>query len=227
MTRFIPHPDVLRRVPPLAWLTDEQAAKVLPSIQYRSYPSRTMILRAGDCADGLHILLAGSVLLLHETSAGREFCAATLGPNEFFGELGLFDHGPYSASVQARTSCEVAFVPAAIAVECLESNTRAAMCMLRKLVTRLNQAHGTMAKLALLTVGQRVAHLILENSEDVGGECVVSVGSEQMASMAGASREMVSRVTRTLIDTRIVQRHKRKLVVIDREALNALAMEAA
>ncbi len=97
------------------------------------------------------------------------------------------------------------------------------MCMLRKLVARLNQAQSTMAKLALLPVGQRVAHLILENSENVGGVYVVSVGAEQMACMAGASREMVSRVTRTLIDTRIVERHKRKLIVIDRAALNAMA----
>jgi CRP/FNR family cyclic AMP-dependent transcriptional regulator len=226
MTRFVARPEVLRRVPPLAWLTDDEVAKVLPHVQHRSYPCRAMILHAGKRADGLYILLAGTVLLRHETSAGREFCAATLGPNDFFGELALFDQRPYPVSIQAKARCEAAFVPAAIALECLEANSRATMCMLRKVVGRLNDAYSTMAKLALLNVGQRVAHLILENSEDVGGECVVSVGSEQMASMAGASREMVSRVTRTLIDTRIVERHKRKLVVLDREALNALA-EAA
>lgn len=223
MTRFTPDPKVLRRLPPFSWLTDAQIKKILPFIQYRSYAPRTFILEAGSEADGLYIILYGNVRLLHLSSAGREFCSAVIGANEFFGELNLFEPGPSPASFQTMTDCQVLYIPYAAAIECLERNARASMCMLRKIVTRLNQAHHTMTQLALTTVYQRVARLILDHSYEVDGESCASVGSEQMARLAGASREMVTRVIATLIAKNIVRRQKRALIVVDPAALAVFA----
>ena len=65
------------------------------------------------------------------------------------------------------------------------------------------------------------SRVLVANGHEFSGEWHVNVGSEQIAAMVGASREMVSRVLRCMIDKRVVRRFKRKLIVMDRDALTA------
>jgi CRP/FNR family cyclic AMP-dependent transcriptional regulator len=219
MTRFVPHPSVLRRLPPFSWLSASQITSVLPWIEYRTFPARHSILRVGDRVDGLYILLSGSIQLVHEDREGREFIAAQMGSNEFFGELGLLDGDKSPVTIRAQEACETLFISRDLVLQCLEDNPRAAMCMLRKVAARLCDSHRKMATLALMTVYSRVARFILENSSQTNGALRLKTGSEQMARTIGASREMVSRVVREMVQKGIVRRCKRELIVLDLEGL--------
>jgi CRP/FNR family cyclic AMP-dependent transcriptional regulator len=55
--------------------------------------------------------------------------------------------------------------------------------------------------LALITVYGRVARLLLECGYESNGEWRVDHGTEEIAAMVGASREMVSRVLRDMSET--------------------------
>jgi CRP-like cAMP-binding protein len=98
--------------------------------------------------------------------------------------------------------------------------------MLHKIVGRLCETHDKLAHLALTTVEQRVAAALLENSVEANGEWRVQVGSEKISSIVAASREMVSRVLRKLIEEGAVRRHRRKLLVVDRDAVATRAGRA-
>ena len=76
-----------------------------------------------------------------------------------------------------------------------------------------------MANLALVNVYGRVAQLLLETGHDADGEWPVGLRAEDIAALVGASREMVSRVIRSMIERGAVRRYKRKLIVKDRSAL--------
>ena len=221
MTRYPPDPGLLRKLPPFSWFTETQLTWALPATERRTYPARATILKAGDKAEGLFVLLTGKVRLVHEDGEGHELIAESLQANEFFGELGLFDGADCPVNIEAETHCEVLFLPRKVVLECLEDNARAAMCMLKSTVSRLCATHRKLGNIALTSVSERVAMVILENGSEAGGEWQVAVGSEQIASMVGASREMVSRVIRRWIEQGIVRRFKRKLVVTNREALSA------
>jgi predicted regulator of amino acid metabolism with ACT domain len=78
-----------------------------------------------------------------------------------------------------------------------------------------------MGNLALTDVYGRVAQVLVESGHEVNREWHVDVGAEQIAAMVGASREMVSRVVRCMIEKRLVRRFKRRLIVLDRDALAA------
>ena len=219
MRPFSGESGFLRKLPPFCWLRDTQVTWVLPALRQRSYPARTFIQRAGDKADGLYVLLSGTVRVLHEDGEGHELVAAAVGPNDFFGELGLLEGGECAASVRSQSPCEVLFIPREVILECLEDNAQAAMHMLRKVVARLCDAHRKMAGLALTNVYQRVAKVLMENSHHVDGVWRVTIGSEQIASLVGASREMVSRVVRDMVQRGAARRERRKLVVLDPNAL--------
>ena len=219
MVRLSCNPHVLRSFALFSALTDAQFGVLLAAIQHRSYPTRTRIVRAGEHADGLYVLISGRVNVLLHDGEGRELIAAHMGPNEFFGELGLLDGRARAESVDAQEPCEILFIPRKILLECVEHNAGAALAMLRTALERLDCAHRKMAGLALSDVYGRVARALLDTGREVDGEWLVDVGSERVAAMVGASREMVSRVLKDMIEKGFVRRHKRRLIVIDRVSL--------
>ena len=68
------------------------------------------------------------------------------------------------------------------------------------LAERLRNADRKIESLALMDVYGRVARLLIEMAEDVGGQSVVvrRISKQDIAKMIGASREMVSRVMKDL-----------------------------
>jgi CRP/FNR family transcriptional regulator, cyclic AMP receptor protein len=223
MPRYTGDTETLRRLAPFSWLSSSQLSWALPAVESRCYERGALIQRTGQDGDGLHIVLSGRVSVLHEDGNARELVVTSIGPHEFFGELGLFEGQPCAASVRADCRCETLFIPRKVALECLEENSRAAMCMLNKITARLCDTHAKLAHLALTTVEQRVATTLVEHSVEAEGVWRVQVGSEQISSMVAASREMVSRVVKKMIAVGIVRRERRKLVVLDRDAVTSLA----
>lgn len=219
-------PDALRTQSLFSSFTERQLTWILPAVKHRSYPPGEYILRAGETPEGLYVLLAGRARVLHEDGFGRVLIASYVGPNEFFGEMGLLDSSPCPASVQAVERCELAFVPGKTALECIYENASAAVYVLRKALSRLSAAHEKMASLALADVHARVARVLLENGHDSCGGWRVTPGSEEIAAIVGASREMVSRVLKTMIAAGAVRREKRKLIVVDRQALAKVCSRA-
>ena len=219
MVRLSCNLHVLRSLPLFASLSDAQFGALLQAVQHRSYPARSRIVHAGEAADGLYVLVAGRVKVLFHDGEGRELIAATIGANEFFGEIGVLDGSSRAASIDAQEACETLFVPRKSILELVEHNASAAMAMLRPALARLDDAYRKMASLALSDVYGRVARALLDTGRDVDGEWLVGIGSEQVAAMVGASREMVSRVLKDMIARGFVRRHKRKLIVIDRASL--------
>jgi CRP-like cAMP-binding protein len=223
MKRLTGSAESLRTLPILSSLTAGQFARLLPSVRRRSFSSRACILSAGEPACGLYIILLGRVRLRHQDQEGRALTAATFGPREFFGEMGLIGLRPDPASVEATEDCEVVYIGREALLKCLNENAAAAMCMLRVAITRLSRAHRQMANLAFTNVYGRVAQVLVESGHEVNGEWHVDPGSEQIASMVGASREMVSRVLKCMIEKHLLRRDKRRLIVLDGGALVASA----
>ncbi|HEY0336635.1 MAG TPA: helix-turn-helix domain-containing protein, partial [Burkholderiales bacterium] len=95
-----------------------------------------------------------------------------------------------------------------------------AMLILRNVVGRLREADRKIASLALMDVHGRVARLLMDLARDVNGLWVVDTGSEEMARMVGASREMVSRVLKEMRDGGLIRRDKRKIIVLDRASMD-------
>ena len=212
--------SLLRSVPLFSTLDDHALSAMLPGMQQRTYPPRTCILRAGESGEGLYVVLSGRVRVLLDDGEGHEIIVAVFGPNEFFGEVELMDGGPRLANFDCTHPTEVLHIPRKIVLDWIERDPAAAMLLLRTVTRRLAEAHQKIGNLALVNVYGRVARVLLEEGhEGANGEWHVEPGAEQIASMVGASREMVSRVVKDMITRGLVRRHKRKLIVIDRQLL--------
>jgi CRP/FNR family cyclic AMP-dependent transcriptional regulator len=191
---------LLRNVPLFSVLPESQLALLTGVVGRRSFPRGAMIISAGEMTDSLYIVISGRLKVMMSDDEGREVILAILKPNEFFGEMGLLDDSPRSASVVALEPCELLHLSKRDFKKCLEDNFELALTMMRGLVKRLREADRKIGSLALLDVYGRVARLLLEMSETVDGQKIVTkkLAKQDIAKMIGASREMVSRVMKDL-----------------------------
>src|SRR6195256_463826 len=114
--------------------------------------------------------------------------------------MGLIDDEPRSASGVAIEACQLLYIAKRDFKKCLAENFEMAMAVMRGLVRRLREADRKINSLALLDVYGRVARLLIDMSEEVDGQKIVTkrLPKQDIAKMIGASREMVSRVMKDL-----------------------------
>jgi serine/threonine protein phosphatase PrpC len=88
--------DVLRKIPLFEHLTYREANEVIAVAHTRTFPAGALVVREGDPGGDLFVLLEGRVSV---EQGGLPI--ASLGDGGHFGEMGLVDAGPRSASVRA------------------------------------------------------------------------------------------------------------------------------
>ena len=179
---------VLRNVPLFSGL-DESELQRLSQVAVRRRAGRNeQVVRAGEDAESLIVLLTGRAKVTNFDEEGREIILAWLGPGEFFGEMGLIDGSPRSASVVAVEPCELLAIGKAEFQRCIQENFQVAQKLMQILVRRLREADRNIESLALLDVYGRVARLLLDMSEDENGKRVVrqKISKQDMARMIGA-----------------------------------------
>jgi CRP/FNR family cyclic AMP-dependent transcriptional regulator len=191
---------VLKAVPLFASFPEDQLRMLTTVVTRRSLPRSTTVMASGDPTDSLYIVLSGRLKVMMSDAEGKEVILSILTAGEFFGEMGLIDDAPRSASVVTIEACELLSIAKRDFKKCLAENFEMAQAVMRGLVRRLRDADRKIGSLALLDVYGRVARLLLDMSETVDGEKIVTkrLPKQDIAKMIGASREMVSRVMKDL-----------------------------
>ncbi len=191
---------LLRNVPMFSLLSGVQLLLLTQVLLRKPYPRNSTVVAAGDPSDALYIVISGRLKVTISDKEGREAILAILNQGDFFGEMGLIDQAPRSATVVTIESCELLTITRTDFMKCLQKNFDLAMNVIRGLVERLREADQKIGSLALMDVCGRVARLLMEMAETVDGQKVVTrkLPKKQIAKMIGASREMVSRVMKEM-----------------------------
>jgi CRP/FNR family cyclic AMP-dependent transcriptional regulator len=211
---------VLRALPIFETLDDDCLRPLMGVASLRNIPRHTVVLNAGDSTDNIYFVLSGALKVQVSDEDGREVILSKLGPGELFGEMGVLDDHPRSATVLAVEPSEVVVMGKADFKQCLVDNPDVSLFIMRNLTKRLRMADRNIESLALLDVYGRVARLLLESSETVNGRKVVTkkITKQDIGKMIGASREMVSRVMRDLTAQGLIEERDGQLILLDPEA---------
>jgi CRP/FNR family cyclic AMP-dependent transcriptional regulator len=208
---------LLKSVPLFAGLPNEQLRALASVVAHRSVPRASTIMAAGDPIDSLYIVITGRLKVMMGEADGKEVILSIIGPGEFFGEMGLIDDSPRSASVVSMEPCELLSVTKRDFKKCIAENVEMSMTVMRGLVRRLREADRKIGSLAMLDVYGRVARLLLDMSETVNGQQVVTrrLPKQDIAKMVGASREMVHRVMKDLQASGYIEERGSTIVLHD------------
>lgn len=93
--------------------SDEELRRILPLLMERTVEPGAVLVREGDPATELFVVLDGEVEVVKRAAEGEDHRLTTLGPGTSFGEVTLVDRGARSATVRALVPTTVAALPMA------------------------------------------------------------------------------------------------------------------
>ncbi len=181
----------------------------------KRFPKNSVLISEGDESDALFVLLSGKVKIYASDDYGKEVVINIQGPGELFGEIAMIGETPRSASVMAIEPVEVAFLPRAKFEACLIERPELAVKFLGLLVDRIRALTDMTKNLALKDVYGRIAYTLNRLAEENEGQQVVHIRltHQDIASMVGSSREMVSRIMKDLTTGGYIESHDKHIVL--------------
>ncbi len=208
----------LRTFPLFQGLSDDALSAVARVAMMRRIPRGQTVVRVGDHTDYVYFVLTGSLKVVVSDEEGREVILSILGQGELFGEMGIFGEQPRSASVVAVVPSDLVMIAKHDFRLIMENTFDVAWRIMGNLSERLRTADRKIESLALMDVYGRVARLLIDMSEDVGGKTMVArkISKQDIAKMIGASREMVSRVMKDLGQQGLIEETAQGIILCDR-----------
>lgn len=219
--------ELLRRVPFFSCLHEGELSQLSALIAAKTFPRDNLIVLAEDEGDTLFIIVRGQVKVSIISEDGREVILAILGAGEFFGEMSLLDGKPRSATVIAIEDTELLTLRRQDFLRLLERVPELAVKVLAALTSRLRKADRKIESLALMDVSGRIASALLQVSEEMGVRTPRGIvirnrpTHQELANMAGTTRETVSRVLKRLEHQGYVATSGKELVVLREPELRA------
>jgi len=211
--------NVLKNIPLFADIKDEILEKIFDLVQKRVYKRNNIILMEEDVGDTLFILNEGSVKITRLSDDGREVILSILGDGDFFGEMSIFDGESRSANVIALEDSKVFILKRGDFLDLLEKHPKIAIALLQEMAVRLRRSDQQIEGLSLSDAESRIAMSIIRLAEDLGvikmGQVIINnlPFQQDIANMAGTSRETVSRMLKALERKGLIQRKGRKLII--------------
>jgi len=210
----------LRKVPLFDCLGDHELEALSEVTYSRTFDKGQLIILAEEPGDTLFIVRRGQVKVSLTHASGKEFILSLLGEGEFFGELALLDERPRSASVVAIEETELFMLKRADFLQLIAKVPAIAVALLEELAARLRRTDEQVGGLALLDVHNRVARTLLRLAADRGRECddglIIQqrLTHQQLANMAGTTRETVTRVLKQLERDGYIRSEGRDIIVL-------------
>jgi CRP/FNR family cyclic AMP-dependent transcriptional regulator len=215
-----------------SWLDElpEPLARELRSLGVeRRYGAGVAIFHHGDEPGSVLLLLDGRVKIALLGPQGREVILGFVGPGELVGDVAALDGGPRSATVEAVDPVRALVVPRAAFERFASARPEAALALLRSLARRLRLADEQRLEFAAYDVVGRVARRLVElcehHGEPVEGGTVITMplSQDELAAWTASSREAVAKALHLLRELHCVETHRRRIVVLDLEALRGYA----
>ena len=214
----------LRNVPIFSDLEDKDLLRIVKLGVRQKYKKGNIVVLEQESGAALFVIITGKVKVVRTDEDGREVILSMFGPGEFFGEMSLLDGLARSASVVATVKSELFMIHRRDFLQLLEEYPQVAISLLAELAMRLRKADMQIKSLSLKDAAGRVANVLLMLSDDLGVFRKGKVEIEDLplqqdiANMAGTSRETVSRMIHHFIRNGEVDLKGNKLTINEYES---------
>ena len=206
--------DSLARLPYLAGLEPFQLWAIAQSTLELTLERGEVLFTEGEPCKGLYFVVEGSIKVSRISPEGRDQTFTVVGPGQTFNDVPVFDGGPCPATAMSLEPSMVGVIPTATVRRLVWEHRTVAEGMLSVFANRLRGLTALVADLTHLDVTRRVAKVLL-TYEAASEQRELALGHQDLASMVGSTREVVSRSLRRLEEQGAVVRKSRGLEVVD------------
>ncbi|MDI6779959.1 MAG: Crp/Fnr family transcriptional regulator [Bacteroidota bacterium] len=218
----------LRNVPIFSDIEESELLQIARVGVRKKYKRGSMVLVEEEIGTALFVIISGKVKVIRSDDDGREVILSILGENDFFGEMAILDGLACSASIVAITKTELFMIHRRDFLKLLHEYPTVAIALLKELTMRLRKADTQIKSLSLKDAAGRVANIILQLADDIGkirkGRVEIDELplQQDLANMAGTSRETISRMVHMFIRKGHLELQGNKLIINDYEKFKSL-----
>jgi CRP-like cAMP-binding protein len=189
----------------------------------RHHEPDAVLLRQGDPATHVLMLVIGRVKVLRVSTGGDVLVLAVRGPGEILGDISVLDGEDRSATVIAVDPCETRYLPAdrfLLLVRSLGLESE----LLRHAMGRIREGEAWRAEIAGLPAGPRLVRTLLRLAAP-GPAAPIDVGLDQteLGQAAGLARSTIAVELARLRAQGIVATSRRRITITDIARLRTLA----
>ena len=215
--------EVLRNIPLFSELNDRDLERVTQVATRQKYLKDNLILIEEEVGSSMFVILEGRVKISRISDDGREVILSILSDGDFFGEMSLLDGHTRSANVTAIEEAELLVIRREEFLQMLHDFPQIAINLLKELAQRIRKSDEHIKSLSLQDATGRVASTLLRIAEDSGvfRRGMVEIQElplqQDLANMAGTSRETISRVIKSLCSQGYLKKESGKIIILDYE----------
>jgi CRP/FNR family transcriptional regulator, cyclic AMP receptor protein len=210
---------------PLFQGAPERALEVAASVvRPRTFEDGAVLFREGDVGDALYLLVKGLVKLSKVDLGGHEKTLALLQPPEFFGEMALLGHATRSATALALAQVETLMLFRDDFERLLTAYPTININLTTTLANRLRGMDDEAQVLSYKDAPGRVAYVLLRlyrsGVVSLGGNgALVRLTHQDLANLAGTSRETVTRALKALEEEGVIVTRPKEVRIVDPDGL--------
>ena len=213
----------LRLIPLFSELSETQLDEITKISVKQVYKKDNMVLIEEEIGSTMFIILFGRVKISRISDEGREVILSILVDGDFFGEMSILDGQTRSANAVTLEDTELLIIRRENFLQMLHDYPQVAINLLKELAHRLRRSDSQIKSLSLQNALGKVASTILRIADDSGiikqGQVEIAQlpPQQDLANMAGTSRETISRVIKSLNQLGYVKKEGSKLRILDYE----------
>ncbi len=207
--------NLLKKIPLFSCLDEPELNVLVGAAKLKTFPNKSILFNEGDSTDSLYIIHGGKVKVSIIDEQGKEVILSIFGPGDYFGEIALIDGKERSATIMTRETVKVMIISRKNFKNVLASNPELSLGLLKGLVGRLRESNKLIESLAFMDVYGRIARLLTHLAEPDGEKSVIEdkLTHQDISSMIGSSREMVSRIMKELINGGYISVRKKRITI--------------
>ena len=193
-------------------------------VRPRRFPTETVLFQEGDAGDALYVLSAGLVKLSKVDLGGHEKTLALLQPPEFFGEMALLGEATRSATAITLAPVTAYLLFRDDFQRLLAEYPTISLNLTTTLAERLRGMDDEAQVLSYKDAQGRVAYVLLRLYragviEFDEGRALVRLTHQDLANLAGTSRETVTRALKALEAEGVIETRPKEVFLVDPDGL--------
>lgn len=209
-------------------LSEPEMAAIAAAAPMRQFSPGELLYSSPQPMEALFILKQGRVRIFRVSPDGRALTTAIITPGTIFGEMLLLGQQMHDNFAEALDNVTVCVMNRADVQRFLLSDARIALRISEILGHRVSQLERRLSDTVFKSVPQRIATTLclLANEErprPLGRGILVSLTHEQVAALAGTSRETTTKVLGEYAEQGLLRLGRGRLTIVDLPRLAAAA----
>ena len=183
------------------------------------YGAGEVIFLEFEPVSGLFLVASGSVKVSRYSKEGREHILKVFSRGDTFNDVAVLDGGPNPATATALTDADVWRITRPDLHAIATRHPELAWALIESIARHARYLVDLVQGLSMRNVKGRLAHLLLDQLDQVGETPTRMLTQDEMASRLGTVREVVGRALRSLATAGIIEINRHNIVILDRDRL--------